>query len=316
MTVVTYEQLALGWRPDSKQDHAFNLAVVIALGLCLVLAYLFSSIPLPKEQRNTRIVVPERIAKFITEKPKPVVKKIIKPKPKPKPIFKPKFKRKKPAIRKPLTRIEKKARKKAEESGLLALTRDLSDLIDTSSLDSMVGKKINRDMSHTRAAAVNTEILTSNGGKGSGGVRQTTKGGTVGSARLDDSQRQLVRKLLAAKGKIANSIDRSSDHHDSRSRRENVRSEEDVAYVMDKHKSMLHAVYRRALRKNPGLQGKIVLEITILPSGKVSRVRIKSSELNDPVLEASLIARIKQFDFGVRAVKTLTVTMPVEFLPS
>jgi hypothetical protein len=42
----------------------------------------------------------------------------------------------------------------------------------------------------------------------------------------------------------------------------------------------------------------------------------KSSELNAPELEASLVARIKQFDFGKRQGVPLTVTTPVEFLPS
>ena len=85
---------------------------------------------------------------------------------------------------------------------------------------------------------------------------------------------------------------------------------------MDLNKSKLHSLYRRARRHNPGLKGKIVLEITILASGKVSVVTIKSSELNDPALESRLIARVKQFDFGVQNLKTVTVTFPVEFLPS
>ena len=99
-------------------------------------------------------------------------------------------------------------------------------------------------------------------------------------------------------------------------RGDNLRSEEDVAYVMDKHKSMLHSLYRRARRTHPGLKGKIILEITILPSGKVSKVRIVSSELHDKSLEQDLVARVRMFDFGSRTVEALTVTIPVEFLPS
>ena len=58
------------------------------------------------------------------------------------------------------------------------------------------------------------------------------------------------------------------------------------------------------------------MPFTIQPSGQVSNVRVKSSELNDKSLEMSLIARIKQFDFGRRPVEPLTVVVPVEFLPS
>ncbi len=85
---------------------------------------------------------------------------------------------------------------------------------------------------------------------------------------------------------------------------------------MDKNKSKLHSLYRRARRSHPGLKGKIVLEITIAPSGKVLKVRIKSSELNDPKLESRLVARIKRFDFGSYSVQKVTVTFSIEFLPS
>lgn len=315
MTVATYEQLALGWRPDSRQDYKFNLIAVLALICSIIAGYIVTNIIVPKEPREARITVPERVAKFITAKPKP--KEIIKPKPKPVvPLPKPRFERKKLQDKKPLTKIEKKARKKAEESGLLALTKELSDLVDTSTLDNMVGSKINRKSGQSDAAKANTEILTANSGKGSSGVSQNTRGGSVSGARLDDNQRQLARKLLASKGRITDAHSKSNDNSSSKRRGSNLRSEEDVAYVMDKHKSMLHALYRRALRKNPGLKGKIVLEITILPSGKVSKVSIKSSELRDSKLEASLLARVRQFNFGVSKVKTLTVTVPVEFLPS
>ena len=78
----------------------------------------------------------------------------------------------------------------------------------------------------------------------------------------------------------------------------------------------MYSIYNRARRTNPSLKGKIVLEITILPSGKVSNVKIVSSELNDKKLESRLVSRIKLFNFGARDVKAVTVTYPIEFLPS
>jgi TonB family protein len=85
---------------------------------------------------------------------------------------------------------------------------------------------------------------------------------------------------------------------------------------MDKNKSKLHALYRKARRSNPGIKGKIVLEITISPDGKVLVVNIASSELNDSKLESRIVARVKRFNFGAANVKAVTVTYPVEFLPS
>ena len=166
---------------------------------------------------------------------------------------------------------------------------------------------------------MNSQVLTANSTKGSGGVNQSISaaGSTSASIKLDSKQAAAAKRLLAA----GDQLDTGSRHSAGKSgdknvRGDNVRTEEDVAYVMDKHKSVLHALYRRARRSHPGLKGKIVLELTILPSGKVSKVRIVSSELNDSALEQNLIERIRQFDFGSRPVQALTLTIPVEFLPS
>ena len=86
--------------------------------------------------------------------------------------------------------------------------------------------------------------------------------------------------------------------------------------VFERNKGAIYAIYNRALREDPTLQGKVVLKLTIAPSGEVSEVRIESSELNDAELERKLLARIRQFQFGALPVETLVATYPVDFLPS
>ncbi len=94
------------------------------------------------------------------------------------------------------------------------------------------------------------------------------------------------------------------------------RSIEDVKLVFERNKGAIYALYNRALRDDPGLQGKVVLRLTIAPSGQVSDLRLESSELRSAELEQKLLARIRQFDFGAKEVDTLIVTWPVDFLPS
>ena len=72
----------------------------------------------------------------------------------------------------------------------------------------------------------------------------------------------------------------------------------------------------RALRQNPALQGKVVVELTIAPSGVVTAVRIVSSDLKDPEFEAELIARIRLFRFKAKDVAPLTTTKPIDFFPA
>jgi len=309
MTAVNYSNLALGWTPENSQDNYFNRLSVFVVFMAVVIGYVMSLINVPIEERKARTVVPERVAKFILQKEKPKIIKI-KPKPKPKQLAKViKRVKKKTKIDKPLNKVQKKARKKAESSGLLALSNELSDLMDTSAINAMVGKRVKRNSTAFQKATVNKSVLTKNASRGSGGVSKDKYITSVSKTVLTQAEKVAFRQSLALNGEL------KGKSHKTR-RGNDVRSEEDVIFVMDKNKSKLHTIYRRARRSHPGLKGKIVLEITIAPSGKVLKVRIKSSELNDPKLESRLVARIKRFDFGSYAVQKVTVTFPIEFLPS
>jgi len=309
MTALSYTELALEWRPKSKRDHTFNLIAVILIAFFLLFAILISLVDVPKEERRVR-VIPERVAKFIQQREKPKIKK-----PEPKPEFK-KILRKKKVEKKPLDDKEKKARKKAEKSGLLALGKDLADLMDTRAVNSMVGRKITSSANKTQVATVDTKLLTAGAGKGSGGVQAEnyithTQPKTV----LSQRERDAVRKTIIDNKNNLNGVKTDTSTGTQR-RGDNVRSEEDIRYVLDKNKGTLHTLYRQARRKNAGLKGKIIILITILPSGEVEDARISSSELNDSRLEKRILARIRQFNFGQSNVEKVTITFPIEFLPS
>ncbi|AKJ29239.1 TonB family protein [Caldimonas brevitalea] len=94
------------------------------------------------------------------------------------------------------------------------------------------------------------------------------------------------------------------------------RSIEEIKLVFERHKGAIYALYNRALREDPSLQGKVVLKLTISPSGSVVDCRIVSSELQAAELESKLLARVRQFDFGAKDVDQMVVTWPVDFLPS
>ena len=58
------------------------------------------------------------------------------------------------------------------------------------------------------------------------------------------------------------------------------RSIEDVRLVFERNKGSIYAIYNRALREEPALQGKVVLKLTIAPSGSVIDVpdRVERAE--------------------------------------
>lgn len=94
------------------------------------------------------------------------------------------------------------------------------------------------------------------------------------------------------------------------------RSIEEIKLVFERNKHAIYALYNRALRDDPALQGKVVVELKIAPAGQVEAVRVVSSDLKAVELQTKLLARIRQFDFGARDVDQMVVTWPVDFLPS
>lgn len=324
MSASYYEQLALDWNPDAKNDKPVVIIVSLFVVILLALALFMSTVKVPEKPREARQVIPERIANFLLEKKKvepkkpPPPKPVVKPKPKPKP--KPKVKKtvKKEQVikpKKPLTKKEIKAREKAETSGLLALSNELLDLMDTDDISNMIGVKVKSGSAGaTQAATPDQDLLIADAGQGSGGVSgtghtTTTNGKTV----LENRKITQVEQTLVDSNTITKAKQQKSKQ---KTRKAGVRSEESITLVFDKNKGKLYTVYNRARRKDPGLKGKVILQITIGPSGAVIKVTVLSSELNSPKLEKGLISRIKQFNFGAQSVEQITVTYPIEFLPS
>jgi TonB family protein len=93
------------------------------------------------------------------------------------------------------------------------------------------------------------------------------------------------------------------------------RSREEIEMVFDRSKASIYNLYNRALRSDPALQGKVVVQLTILPTGEVMDCKVLSSELKNEELERKLIALIKMFHFADRDVEIMTTTKPIEFFP-
>lgn len=86
--------------------------------------------------------------------------------------------------------------------------------------------------------------------------------------------------------------------------------------MFDRNKGAIFALYNRALRKDPSLEGKLVLRLTIAPSGQVTMCEVISSELNDEELERKLVQRVKLFRFEAKDVEAITTTKPIDFFPA
>lgn len=99
--------------------------------------------------------------------------------------------------------------------------------------------------------------------------------------------------------------------------RGNVRTEEEIQEVLNRHKRAIYRLYNRHLLTDPGLHGKVVASISIAPSGKVTACEIVYSGLGARSFEQGLVALIRGIDFGAKpGVPLVTTRVPIEFFPT
>jgi hypothetical protein len=96
-----------------------------------------------------------------------------------------------------------------------------------------------------------------------------------------------------------------------------ARTDEEIQIVFDRHKAALYRLYNRELRRDPTLQGQMVLRLRIEPDGRVSLCELQSSDMRAPQLSAQVVDRVRSFDFGAKQnVPTVTILYPIDFLPA
>jgi protein TonB len=199
------------------------------------------------------------------------------------------------------------ARVKASKSGLLANMDDLAALRDVD--PDKFAKNQPKTVDPGDVSVVTRNIITSKAGGTSGGISAPTSSGLAGgSGSLRGIYTTQVKDPnLGTSGQAATRAGGSGKAS---------RSADEIALVFTKNKGAIDAMYARALRDNPALQGKVVLELTIAPSGEITAARIVSTELNDKEFESKLLARIRLFKFDAKDVATLTATKPIDFFPA
>jgi periplasmic protein TonB len=294
-----YRRYDLPWAPSEETERRFrvilrNLAIVFAI-LALIMPFL------PRTQRVTNTEsLPERVVQLVMEPPPPPP-----PPPPPKP--------EKPIEKAPVSKVPTPPqpvdpRIKASKSGLLANLDDLAALRDQIDLDKFQ-KNQQKTTDPGDVSQVTRNVISSKAGGTSGGISAPTSSGLAsGSGSLRGIYTTQVKDPnLGASGQAATRAGGSGKAS---------RSADEIALVFTKNKGAIDAMYARALRDNPALQGKVVIELTISPSGDITAARVISTELHDQVFEDKLVARIRLFKFDAKDVAALTATKPIDFFPA
>jgi protein TonB len=290
-----YRRYDLPWAPSEETERRFrailrNLAIVFTI-IALMMPFL------PRTERVTNTdSLPERVVQLVMEPPPP-------PPPPPPPKEKPVEKvAKTPTPPQPVD-----PRIKASKSGLLANLDDLAALRDQIDLDKFT-KNQQKTTDPGDVSQVTRNVISSKAGGTSGGISAPTSSGLAsGSGSLRGIYTTQVKDPNLASGQAATRAGGSGKAS---------RSADEIALVFTKNKGSIDAMYARALRDNPALQGKVVIELTIAPSGDITAARIVSTELNAPEFESKLLARIRLFKFEPKDVAALTATKPIDFFPA
>ena len=335
---VSFRLPVLPWATAADDERRFNRILRRILAVVLLLGLIVPFVPIHQIERAELQPLPPATARLLLERP-------VTPPPPPKPPEKPDsateaIKPDAPPDKPPGEIALDNARKKASGVGLLAMKNELAEMTGAP-----VAVQLRQDIKPGPGVGTGTGVgvgagteqglpvrsmITSNATRGSGGINTAAYSRDTGGGGLAGRATTLVEGVAGGGGgggpggggsraggggsgpgggSAGGAVQRGVSG-------KAARSIEDIKLVFERNKGAIYALYNRALRDEPGLQGKVVLEIKIAPSGQVTELRILSSELKAPELESKLLARIRQFDFGAKDVDVMIVSWPLDFLPS
>lgn len=286
-----YYDTAFPWY-ESGDDIKFKKTLRRSIIVFFIIGLIIPFLPVPEIEKKQLDQVSPRLAKLIVKKKEEKkVEKVVK-------------KEKKPETKKKTKKkaIKKETKKKVEQSGLLALSDELADLRESFDLGKIDNtKSIKQPVKKYNA----TKLISSSADKLSGGVNKNRLTVATVNQKLDGH----------ATSSVSSNISVAKTRYNRKTGKAG-RSREEIESVFQKYKGAFYSMYNRSLRKDPTIQGRVTIELTISPSGRVVSCKIISSELGNKSLEKKIVARVKLMKFIAKDVDTVTVSYPVDFFPS
>ena len=308
MDLPFYREYELPWTSSSDQERRFRRLLVIIFTATFVLGVIWPWLPTMAPDPYDIEKIPPRIARLLLqEKPLPPPEPREPEPEEPDSIRDPEPERVVEQEPEPID-YKKIAREKAQ-AAFMPFAEDLAELADSDVLERVAD---NRVLTSSVGVAVRNEraMITSKVGAASRGINTANMSRNTGGTGLGDRSTTQVSSPVAGLGQSAGGARRSGSSGKA------SRSREEIELVFDRNKGVIFALYNRALRMDPSLEGKLVLRLTIAPSGEVTFCEILSSELGDEDLERKLVQRIRMFRFEAKDVEAITTTKPIDFFPA
>ncbi len=305
--------LVMPWTWGGEDDRRFSKSLLGTLAVCLLLALLLPFIPLPLVQ-TLQETQPDQVLHITMALPRPPPPPHVLPPP-------PKLAVQKP-IEKPTPQQARKA--PAEEpvkpavetpeppkpAGLMVFKERLAALADTK-IDPELGAQARIDNGTPSTGTPERAMLTTSAPGSSGGINLATVSRGLGGG----GERNAIHGGALTQASSGIGTGAAANRPVSGGPGPG-RTDEEIQIVFDRHKAQLYRLYNLELRRDPTLQGKIILRLTIEPDGSVSVCQLHASDMNAPDLAAQVVERVKTFNFGAKAVPPVTIIYPIDFLPA
>jgi outer membrane biosynthesis protein TonB len=322
-------QSPLPWMGLDAEDRRFRRILVQVLTICLVIGGIVPTVTVPLVEPETALVLPPRLVRIIADRtvpaaPPPAASQSAPQKPASPPPPKPS----QPVVQKPVTVAgpepqeapRKKSqpaspvptpRQRAAQAGVLAMSDALGELRSIAPKTTAAGTRAPASAGGSGVKTQKPSLLAADVTRGSsgidGGVAYQSVLGPTGLPAKSGGSGQDISEDGGNLSVTRSTLTRESGPG---------RSEEEIQEILDRNKGAMYRIYNRALRQDSTLQDKLVMSITIAPSGRVTGCTIIDSELKSASLEKQLIRLIKGIHFGNKAgVPVVTTKVPIEFFP-
>ena len=312
---VPNRSMSIPWTKHDESERRFRRGLLIAFLFYIVFGTVVTLWKLPPPVHPVVAVVPERLVSMLRKEP---------PKPQPKPERTKEDKKHEKDQKNvpekqqeehptPTAEETQTARKKAETTGVLAFKETFKGMMEETPAARLgsEARLSNQPATAAGQARASRSLIAMQGGTGgSGGINNAAVSRNIGHGNGNGiGGVGFTRVESSVAGLKGESRPLSSGPGPSR-------TDEEIQIVFDKYKAALYRMYNAELRKDPTLQGKIILRMTIEPGGEVSACTVQSNDLGSPELVSQIVERVKKFNFGPKEkVAKITILYPIDFLP-
>ena len=293
--------VVLPWHENEEQFEYFkklSKAIVIPL---MILLFVMPLLPDFAEK-------PEVIKKVVTQLALDPPEEIVRAPEEAPPEVQPKPKQKPKAPKK--TKDQTKVKPTSGAASLAALSQQLSALSSAASAPKQQKKNVfvadaGKVQKSSRSLLGQKNATSSSSGLSASDVTINAKGGQVLEHQSGDVESPIMAIELPTEEQY---------HYDPN--QNSRRDMQSIRRTLERYKGSVYALYTKALRKNPDLNGRFIFEFVILANGDISGLKLVSSELNEANLEKQMLKKIGGIKFGAADNIPTAVQYTFSFLPS